>query len=412
MAKAPVKPIVQFGLYVLLASIPFELPAYRGGFPIEVPTLTGALFLLTALAQPRRSFGQVPRPVWWFFGWLCVFAIATTVNFLNDAFEVLQYFLLVFEGVLVFWAAANLLDDATVASGALVSFAGACLLRAALPIAGIGRMTTKVWTGGVRITAFGQNENNAAIFLSAGLVALLGLAYFRSRPLIRPRLLAIPGCALIAFSVLETASRGGLAALVAGLSMFLLSRGQSAWQRLRNGAIAAVVLLGLVWASLAIPVMRNRLRATEESGAMAGREDLYPILVQMFVEKPILGWGPQNNHYELSLREGNRFLIQRDTHNLVLEVLTNTGLVGAFFFCIPLWLCWRAAWRARASPEGVLPLALMACVMMGNMSGNWISSKLLWLTLAYAVASERRVALAPSRTARLANGVRSPSAVV
>jgi O-antigen ligase len=132
----------------------------------------------------------------------------------------------------------------------------------------------------------------------------------------------------------------------------------------------------------------------------------------MFAEKPILGWGPQNNHYELSLREDNRSLIQRDTHNLVLEVLSSTGLVGAFVFCGALWLCCRAAWRARSGRESVLPLALMACVMMGNMSGNWMSSKLLWLTLAYAVASERRLAVGRRTATPPANQLRFRSAVV
>ncbi|HVH08862.1 MAG TPA: O-antigen ligase family protein [Gemmatimonadales bacterium] len=389
--------IVRLGLYATLASIPFEIPR-RMTLPVEVPTLAGALFIAAALLYPRRSFGRVPPAVWWFLAYLCVFALATSLNFLNDKAEVVHVFLLVFQGALVFWAATNVLEDESATSGALLTFAAACLLRAVLPMLGVGRTTTTVWTGGERITAFGQNENNAAMFLAGGVIVALGLGYARARALIRPRLLVLPVGALIAYAAVETGSRGGLAALVTGLVTFALSRGRTTWTGLRNGAAALVGVALIIAAAYETPMMRNRLRDTAESGAMAGREDLYPLVGQMFVEKPIIGWGPMNNQYELSLREGNRFRPRRDVHNLVFETLTATGLLGALVFCGGIWLCVRAAWTARAGPEGVLPLALLSTVLMSNMSGNWMASKLLWFAFAYAIASARRTPAPASET--------------
>jgi len=398
-----VKGIVRLGLYTVLAAIPFELPN-RQTLPVEIPTLAGAIFLATALLQPRRCFGRVPLPVWWFLGYLFVFALATSLNFLNDAGEVLHLFLLIFQSALVFWAASNVLEDESVTSGALLTFAGACLVRAVLPMLGVGRTATMVWTGGERLTAFGQNENNAAMFLSAGLIALFGLGYARARAVLRPRLLVLPGCALIAYAAIETGSRGGLVALVAGLATFALSQGQTAWQRVRHGILALFGLAALLWGAYQTPVMRNRLRETTESGRMAGRENVYPTVAQMVIEKPLFGWGPENNQYELSVREGYR-LSRRDTHNLLLETLSSTGLLGAIVFCIGVGLCVRAAWLARAGPERVLPLALTVSVLMANMSGNWMASKLLWVVFAYAVASACRVA-APRPPAVVADGLR------
>ena len=395
------KGIVRLGLYTVLAAIPFELPN-RQTLPVEIPTLAGAIFLATALLQPRRCFGRVPLPVWWFLGYLFVFALATSLNFLNDAGEVLHLFLLIFQSALVFWAASNVLEDESVTSGALLTFAGACLVRAVLPMLGVGRTATMVWTGGERLTAFGQNENNAAMFLSAGLIALFGLGYARARAVLRPRLLVLPGCALIAYAAIETGSRGGLVALVAGLATFALSRGQTAWHRVRHGILALFGLAALLWGAYQTPVMRNRLRETTESGRMAGRENVYPTVAQMVIEKPLFGWGPENNQYELSVREGYR-LSRRDTHNLLLETLSSTGLLGAIVFCIGVGLCVRAAWLARAGPERTLPLALTVSVLMANMSGNWMASKLLWLVFAYAVASACR-GVAPRPPAVVAGG--------
>jgi hypothetical protein len=47
----------------------------------------------------------------------------------------------------------------------------------------------------------------------------------------------------------------------------------------------------------------------------------------------------------------------------------------------------RAAWRARLGLHGVTPIALLVLNGVGAMSGNPITVKLFWLTLAYAVAA-------------------------
>lgn len=391
MANARSLAIVRLLFYVTLFSVPFEIPN-RQSLPIEIPTLTTALFLGATMLQPRRSYGRIPFAVWPFLAYLCVFILAASLNFLNDSSEVLHDFLLIVQCVVFFWAMTNLLEDESVTNAALMVFGAACLLRAVLPMVGIGRTTTLVWTGGERLTAFGQNENNAAMILAGGLIALLGIGYGRVRPLLTPRALLLPGCLLIAYATVETGSRGGLLALIAGLVTLFLARRENVWRRVRSGAITAAILGIIAAFAYATPVMHNRLRETAESGAMAGREDLYPIVGQMFLEKPIIGWGPMNNQYELSIREGSRFYnrAKRDTHNVVFEVLTATGLLGTLGFGLGIALCVIAAWRARSGPEGVVPLALVVSVLTANMSGNWIASKLLWFAFAYAIVSARR----------------------
>jgi O-antigen ligase len=416
--------LVRWSLYLCLASIPFEIPE-RTTLPVEVPTLFGAIFVLASLLQPRLCFRRPPAPFWWFASYLFVYALATSLNFLNDWSEVLQLFLLIVQNILVFWAAYNLLQDGRVSTAALVTFLIACTVRAGLPMVGIGRTTHAVWTGGSRLTWFGQNENNSAMILGAGLIVLIGLTYGRERSAIRPRLLAWPLAVLLAVAVVETGSRGGMAALAAGLLAFLaFNKPPSALERLRNAAVGLLTLGVLLWAAYASPMMHDRLADTAGRGAMAGRENLYPILLQMFREKPILGWGPLNNHYELSLRElnegeGVRFLNQRDSHNLLLETLSSTGLVGTLVFWPGIVLCVLAAWRARAGPEGVLPLAILATELVANMSGNYMASKAFWLFLALAPAAYTRAGQQVSggrpsgrASVRAASGVTSGDALL
>ena len=133
--------------------------------------------------------------------------------------------------------------------------------------------------------------------------------------------------------------------------------------------------------------MKNRWEDSVRTGNLAGREQLYPALWNMFLEKPVLGWGPVTNQHELAIRIGERERSTRAAHNVVLELLTATGLIGTIPFLLGGWLCLRDAWRARGGDHGILPVALFASVFLSNMSGDWIAGKLIWLMLAFAAAS-------------------------
>ena len=121
---------------------------------------------------------------------------------------------------------------------------------------------------------------------------------------------------------------------------------------------------------------------------MAGREKIFPAAWGMFQEKPLFGWGPVRHYYELGSRLGQP---TRDPHNLYLWLLVETGLLGAIPFFAGLWLCWHAAWKARHSIQGVVPVAMMLCLLVNNAKGTGLTDKLSWIILAYALASSSSV---------------------
>ena len=378
--------LLQSGLYLLVASIPFEYPERT--IPLEIPTITATVFLLVTLLHPRRCYGRVPPPALWFGAYLLAFLLAVVAGESEQAPAAFAEFVVVLQGVLVLLAAINLMQDEKVATRALVTLVAACAIRAALPFLGLGRTTSAVWTGGERVSALGQNANSAAMILAAGLVTLIGLTFLRRRKGLGGLIFAGLLATLLGLAILETGSRGGFAALLGGVLIFALAA--DTWRhRLRNGAIAALAISVLILATLRMPMMKNRLVESARTGNLAGREQLYPALWTMFLERPILGWGPITNTHELALRIGERERSSRAAHNIVLELLTATGLVGAVPFLGGVWLSVRNAWRARRGEHGVLPLALLSTLFLANMSGDWLASKLLWLVLAYAYASSK-----------------------
>jgi O-antigen ligase len=384
--------LLQAGLFLLVASIPFEYPERT--IPLEIPTLTGAVFLLITLLYPRRCYGRLSAPVLWFGLYLLVYLVSMAAGG-DHVSEAMAEFIVVLQGILILLAAGNLMEDPKVATRAMVTLVIACSARAALPFIGFGRTANVVWTGGERVSALGQNANSAAMILAAGMVALIGLAYGRQRAsMVRWSVTAVLG-GLLGFAVLETGSRGGLAALLGGVLTFALAA-DTLRGLLRNATIAVLAISLLVVGTLHLPMMKNRLEDSMRHGNLAGREHLYPALWGMFLEKPVLGWGPVTNTYEVAQRIGERERPLRAAHNIVLELLTATGLMGAAPFLMGVWLSARNAWRARLHGFGVLPLALLCSVLISNMSGDWIASKLIWVVLAYTIASGRWDAVAQS----------------
>ena len=394
VAPAPNR-LVRWTFVLMIFSIPWEYPGRS--FPIEIPTLTAAIFLLTTFFQPRACYARRPAALFWFALYIYAFvvaavwnarrAVATDLNHADYWLEVSRLFLLELECVLVFWALYNLLRSPRIARTGLLTLAVACAALAILPFLGIARTSHVQWGGGERVTALGQNANNAAMILAAGIVALLGLEYGPERPPIRPKWLIWPVIMLIGLSIVETASRGGTLALCAGLAALMFSNVRTIWTAVRSALVAVLAIGLIVFATYKSDLMRRRFEESVENGSLAGRERIYPGLWQMFKQRPVLGWGPINNKYELGIRLDERHWPRRDAHNLVLEVLTATGLVGTVPFLAGIGLCVAGAWRGRRSTHGFLPIALMGVVLIANMSGDWVISKLLWLVLAYGLAS-------------------------
>jgi O-antigen ligase len=196
-------------------------------------------------------------------------------------------------------------------------------------------------------------------------------------------------------AIVQTESRGGIIALATGLALFLV--GGTGSSRARNVAVVALGIGFLACASYLTEATRFRFQAALEGGDLANRERIYPSALQMALERPLLGWGPSNNNWELGLRiQQPREHPWKDPHNLILHALTATGLAGTIPLLLGIWLCFHAAWRARATAHGALPLALLSTLLVINLKGPWLQCKLHWLLLAYAMAAGSYVAIGRS----------------
>jgi O-antigen ligase len=378
-----IQPVIRGALYLLMLSIPFEVP--RRPIPIEISTLIGFIVLLTTLLQPRACYRRIPGAALGFAAFLWVFGVSALVNGLEYEMLTLRLFVNLLLQLMLFWVLFNVLADARVLRGMLICLVAACILRAGMQIANIAVSAEDLWTGGQRLTVLGQNTNLSAMILSAGLVLLVGAQLYKPVFLPRLGLLTWPLAGLIGFAIVQGGSRGGILGAFLGLVVYAF-RGRSVFQRIRAGVLVTAAIALLVVAVGQSEAMRGRLRWTAE-GHLAGREVIYPALIGMFTERPVLGWGPYGNQSEVARRVRHRRYEVLDSHNLVLELLTSTGMVGAVPFLIGMFLCLRGAWRARAGPLGAIPAALMVAVLTGTVTGTWIAARIVWFALAFGAAA-------------------------
>ena len=367
-------------LYGFVFSLPFDAP---NRLPIELTTLSGAGFLAVCLTQPGLCFGIRPKGTWWFFGYQYVYWAAFVIGgaqFLPDAAKASLFYI---QGLLIFIACFNLMRDPKIMRNVLIVLSLAALVLALMTILGIGKATDSTTQ---RATVFGQNANRAARVLLTGALCLVGLVFGRAKAALRPTVIVWPGVALIILAMIMGGSRGGLVAFAAGLWMFSMT-GKTIAVRFRNIAVTMFLLGGAGFAAYKSPMMQARLQQAAQ-GNLAKREVIFPTAFKMFRDKPLIGWGAANQ-YMLAVRLGlpPKLHQTRDTHNLFLEVLTATGVLGAIPFGWGLWICCWSAWKARIGIEGILPAAQMASTMVGNLSGNYISLKLQWVLFAYAMAA-------------------------
>jgi O-antigen ligase len=397
LAKRPnyraVHPLVRWAFYVFVFSLLFEWPDRP--IPMEIPTLIGFIYLAFTLLQPKVCYRRVPKELCFFAVYICYFALLCGfVRRQGDAIKLLTLMVQIF---FLMWSGYNLMRYERIMKTALMTLVISCSAISVMQLLGVATTSMDVYGASSRTSVLGQNPNNMANNISLGLVALMGFAFGRNKTLPWAKYVAAPLAAIMVGAIIDTGSRGALLALGIGFAAFAI-RGKTLWAKAKSLVIVLAVLGGLVWAVLQTPLLASRYMRSIYENNMAGREKIFPAAWDMFKEKPLIGWGPTDNMYELEKRvriikdptiykrsASNKGAM--DTHNMFLDVLTSTGLFGAVPLFICVILCMMAAWRAHRGSEGALPLAMVFTVIVINMSGNWIASKLDWLMMAYALAS-------------------------
>ena len=392
----PIKPLILRVFYCFVFSIPFEsVQTFFTSGSLSLSKLVGYVFILCSVLQPQLLFRRPPRPFYYFVGYLC-FLVVYASQLPQTYFRgIVAALVMLVQMIVLFWMSYNLLRFRPVRLNFLKTLVASCLLLGVLQLTGVTAVASHASTAGMRVTSLGENLNTTGAVFAIGLISLIGLALRREAGWARK--FAWPLCLIMAVPLIQTGSRGALVAFAFGTITILLQHGGLATKV--KGVLVAGVILGLmVVLTLQSGLARARWEQTLFSkNKVAGRDYIFSAAMDMIVAKPMLGWGPVRNVYELGRRTGDP---TKDTHNTYLCFLTEVGIAGSVPMFLAFALCVRRAWRARKSIDGVLPLALLVTVLAVSLSGTNHNRKWFWLVLALSLASGTEAATSRPRSDR------------
>lgn len=241
----------------------------------------------------------------------------------------------------------------------------------------------------LRSRATFQNPNYAANFCIIGMV-LLSVSGWR----LAIRMLIV---VLLMFGVLQTASFGALAAIMAVVAYQTYTRFDylASRERLIIRSVVVIVVLGV--SSVLYPRLStseieigDALTTARFDRSGQGRQMIWSQTIDVWRSNPLgVGFDVTPDGEALY---GN--LGPREPHNDVLSALLNGGLIAVFGTLLILWSVWAM------SKRGGLARTILVIMMVSGLFRQTWNFRHLWLALAIAVglelssAKSRRVAIA------------------
>jgi len=145
---------------------------------------------------------------------------------------------------------------------------------------------------------------------------------------------------LMAYLIVLTASRGALAGFIAGSAVVFSVYAYCNWKtqrfyRMITAFSIATVVLGVLICLFA-PAYLNRILSMADYNALSSGGDrlgLWKNAWNIFSESPIMGTGAGTFAYQIQKYDiKNTF----DAHNFILDLLTNTGVLGLLLYLAPI----------------------------------------------------------------------------
>lgn len=241
-----------------------------------------------------------------------------------------------------------------------------------------------------RLTSAGSDPNDLAAGLVPAAIIALGLLPSYRGPKRLALAIAVP---ILLFGLVATQSRGGMVAAVVGLAAALVVvRGHRLKVAALTLGITAVVGFGLA----TTPGAMDRLTSADNGGN--GRTELWTIALHMWEDNPFLGVGlagfrEESPEYvrDLGSLQFVKLIVERPhiVHNTYLQLLAETGVIGAGLFLTVAIVCAAAAWKAAAIFErtgrrelailaqavvvaSIARMAAMAFLSVGNDYRTWL----------------------------------------
>ena len=240
---------------------------------------------------------------------------------------------------------------------------------------------------------FNAGLNEIALKLSTGLVIIISILYENTLKLKKwTRILLAMTVPLLIITILGTASRTAFLILpICGLAWygFKLMASNNKFYSLIFGLFFIIIFFSpLIYLGLQVEEFQLLASRLEDIGGAGdnsetGRFSLWIGFFSLIFENLIFG----NGYSGFDLISFQYFGFAESPHNVFLEVMLYTGLIGFFLYILFLSRIFLASYKLfklkkRILPTIIIPIALAFIVILQG-----LNEKVCWIILAYIIGS-------------------------
>jgi O-antigen ligase len=384
------KAIQRIALYLFFFSINFEVwdPFNTGGF-FSVSKFMGFIYLITML--PEIISSNTPyetKTLLWFI--LSFFGVLTFVNLFSEYATLYNFIdISIFQNIILLWILLNHENiEPLILEKGMLSFALGSILLAILFYMNIG----VEYSPDGRVSIFGDNQNNIGVRICISIFVLLHtilqnplhinkIRYIFFLPtIIMLHLMALSGSRVAMVSFVLTFVAGGI-----------IVKTKSIFNKIVIFLIGAACFVAIWQYMMQTEVLRLRLLQSIYEGDLAGRDVIWQKIIHIITDNPVFGIGTLGyNHYTLAA-----FGEIKSPHNVFLEVLCYTGIVGLFFYLAFLYKIFRRAINIFKKTNLILPVLLLIPIMGLLLSGQILNVKMGWVAFAYIAGNHLSIVSNP-----------------
>ncbi|WP_171004620.1 O-antigen ligase family protein [Bathymodiolus heckerae thiotrophic gill symbiont] len=240
----------------------------------------------------------------------------------------------------------------------------------------------------LRYTWFGAGHNEIGSKLATALIIIIMI---KGRlKLGRGHLLLIAFMPLIFWLMLKTGSRTSVLILVASFSIWYFIKVFIERRGLVSSAV--VTFFTLVFISLLLYVlMQSELSVSrfskifdgESSLPLGGRLYLWHEFLSIIQDNFIFGYGLSG----ADLQTYNFLGAIESPHNVIIEVMLYTGVIGLILYIIFMYRIMSASYWVYKYSGNFLPVLLLPTILGFHLTAQGLTEKIVWVLIAYIAGS-------------------------
>jgi O-antigen ligase len=374
------KTLQRVALCILFFSINFEVwdPLNTDG-SFSISSATGYFYLVTVIYQ-LPAFLKMSSLKSYLWPLITFFLFLSVMNFLNmNSVSSVFINLSILQNIILLIILINHeRRDPGVLQKGMVWFAVGSIVLAIFFQLGIG-----VSYDSARVTVFGDNQNSIGVKESISVLVLLLLVFKNNLRLGRWRFFILLSIPIMLLLMAQTGSRTAFFSfsLMFVSSLFLVKAKHSYYKLFTF--MFGLIIGYFIWQYLASSeILYSRLILTEQKLDLGGRDRVWDNVIPFVKENIIFGKG-ESGYTEYMTNITGAFY---SPHNVILEVLAYTGILGLFLYLLFLYKVFVISQRKYKEDGSIIQLLLLIPILGLLLSGQLLNVKIGYIVFAFCLS--------------------------